>query len=192
VEQIQHGMLLNLRSLAFGLLTRYQEFGLLTKGNGRKRDVGNAMRKLQAVLKAILLRRSKTSLIDGKPIITLPPKTEEIQHVVFDEDQQAFYSALESKTKIQFNRYMKANTVGKNYSNILVLLLRLRQACCHPHLIHDFEDPAPAGVEIDMAAMMELAKSLSPEVVSRLLSANGAFEVSSSRLTQNSVFTNDA
>ena len=150
------------------------------------------MRKLQAVLKAILLRRSKTSLIDGKPIITLPPKTEEIQHVVFDEDQQAFYSALESKTKIQFNRYMKANTVGKNYSNILVLLLRLRQACCHPHLIHDFEDPAPAGVEIDMAAMMELAKSLPPEVVARLLSANGAFEVSSSRLTQNSVFTNDA
>jgi SNF2 family DNA or RNA helicase len=135
------------------------------------------MRKLQAVLKAILLRRVKTSLIDGKPIITLPEKREEIQHVVFDEDQQAFYSALETKTRLQFNRYMKANTVGKNYSNILVLLLRLRQACCHPHLIHDFEEAAPAGAEIDMDAMLKLAKSLSPEVIARLLSAGDAFEV---------------
>ncbi|KAE9365444.1 hypothetical protein N431DRAFT_353892 [Stipitochalara longipes BDJ] len=153
-----------------------EEFGLLTKGHAGKRDVGNAMRKLQAVLKAILLRRSKTSEIDGKPIITLPSKTEEIQHVVFDEDQQAFYTALESKTKIQFNRYMGANTVGKNYSNILVLLLRLRQACCHPHLIHDFEEAAPGGVEIDLDTMIELAKSLSPEVVARVIGAEGAFE----------------
>jgi SNF2 family DNA or RNA helicase len=136
------------------------------------------MRKLQAVLKAILLRRTKTSLIDGKPIITLPKKTEEFQHVVFDEDQQAFYKALESKTKLDFNKYMKAGTVGKNYSNILVLLLRLRQACCHPHLIHDFEEVPSAGAEINMEAMLELAKSLTPEVIARLLTANGAFEVS--------------
>lgn len=168
----------HITSLTLSVLTKSKEFGLLTKGHAGKRDVGNAMRKLQAVLKAILLRRSKTSLIDGKPIITLPKKTEEIQHVVFDEDQQAFYSALETKTQLQFNRYMKANTVGKNYSNILVLLLRLRQACCHPHLILDFAEPAPAGVEIDMDAMLELARSLSPEVVARLLSADGVFEVS--------------
>jgi hypothetical protein len=62
----------------FSLLTKPKEFGLLTKGYAGKRDVGNAMRKLQVVLKAILLRRSKTSLIDGKPIIILPEKTEEI------------------------------------------------------------------------------------------------------------------
>jgi SNF2 family DNA or RNA helicase len=147
------------------------------------------MRKLQAVLKAILLRRTKTSLIDGKPIITLPDKREEIQHVVFDEDQKAFYSALETKTKLQFNKYMKAGTVGKNYSNILVLLLRLRQACCHPHLIHDFEEAPSAGAEIDMDAMLELAKSLSPEVVARLLNAADAFEVSLSRLPPNRILT---
>jgi SNF2 family DNA or RNA helicase len=133
------------------------------------------MRKLQAVLKAILLRRTKTSLIDGKPIIELPPKTEEIQHVVFSEEEQDFYNALENKTKIQFNKYMRANTVGKNYSNILVLLLRLRQCCCHPHLITDFEE-APADISTD--TMMELARSLAPDVVSRLLAAE-AFEVCS-------------
>ena len=138
------------------------------------------MKKLQAVLKAILLRRVKTSLIDGKPIIDLPPKTEEIQHVMFNEDEQAFYNALENKTQIQFNKYLRANSVGKNYSNVLVLLLRLRQACCHPHLIMDFEEAPPAGVDLSPAAMIELANSLSPDVIKRLKEADG-FEVSLSQ-----------
>jgi SNF2 family DNA or RNA helicase len=160
------------------LINSIQEFSMLTKGDSQKRNTDAAMRKLQAVLKAILLRRVKTSLIDGNPIITLPPKTEEIQHVVFDEEEQAFYSALESKTQLQFNRYMKANTVGRNYSNILVLLLRLRQACCHPHLIQDFEEAPPPGADISVEAMITLAKALEPDVISRLLDANDAFDVS--------------
>jgi SNF2 family DNA or RNA helicase len=137
------------------------------------------MRKFQAVIKAILLRRTKKSEIDGKPIINLPPKTEEIQHVIFNDDEQAYYKALESKTQVQFNKYLRANTVGRNYSNILVLLLRLRQACCHPHLIMDFEESAPAGANTDVGAMVTLAKSLSPDVVNRLLEIE-AFEVSPS------------
>jgi SNF2 family DNA or RNA helicase len=147
---------------------------LLTRGDESRSDIQKAMTKLQALLKAILLRRTKTSLIDGKPIINLPPKTEEIQHVVFSEDERAFYNALESKTQLHFNRYMRAGTVGKNYSNILVLLLRLRQCCCHPHLITDFELLPPAGV--DSVESMELAKSLSSDVVARILDAEG-FEV---------------
>jgi SNF2 family DNA or RNA helicase len=153
---------------------------MLTKGDAGRKTVQDAMRKLQAVLKAILLRRTKTSLIDGKPIINLPPKSEEIQHVVFSPDEQQFYNALESKTQILFNKYLRANTVGKNYSNVLVLLLRLRQACCHPHLIMDFEDAPPAGVDITVEEMIELAKGLAPDVVGRLLAAEG-FEVSSLR-----------
>ena len=151
-------------------------FGCLTKGDATQARVKSAMKKLQAVIKAILLRRTKTSLIDGKPIINLPPKTEEIQHVVFSEEEQKFYSALESKTQIQFNKYLRAGTVGKNYSNVLVLLLRLRQACCHPHLITDLEEAPAAQGEVSVEAMFELAKTLSPEVISRLKIAEG-FEV---------------
>jgi SNF2 family DNA or RNA helicase len=151
---------------------------MLTKGDARESTVQKAMQKLQAVLKAIMLRRVKGSLIDGKPIITLPPKTEEIQHVVFDTDEQAFYNALESKTQIQFNKYMRAGTVGRNYSNILVLLLRLRQCCCHPHLITDFEEAPAAGVDLSLDAMKDLAKSLESDVVTRLKEANGMFDVS--------------
>lgn len=124
------------------------------------------MQKLQALLKAILLRRTKTSKIDGKSILQLPPRTTEKVHAVFSDDEMAFYQALETRTQLQFNKYLKAGTVGRNYSNVLVLLLRLRQACCHPHLINDF------GVEnnsveegIDMVANAKLLDSV---VVGRL------------------------
>lgn len=86
------------------------------------------MRKLQALLKAILLRRTKKSQIDGKSILDLPERTTEQRHAAFSDDELAFYQALETHTQLTFNKYLKANTVGRNYSNILVLLLRLRQA----------------------------------------------------------------
>lgn len=126
-----------------------------------------AMRQLQALLKSLLLRRTKKSQIDGKPILDLPPRTTTMQHSVFSEDEQAFYKALETMSRLQFNKYLKAGTVGRNYSNILVLLLRLRQACCHPHLLKDF---AQSGGPSDISAqdMMKLAKELAPDVVNRI------------------------
>lgn len=127
-----------------------------------------AMQKLQVLLKAILLRRTKKSEIDGKPIIDLPPRSTEEQHAEFSEDENEFYKALETRTQLQFNKYLKAGTIGRNYSNILVLLLRLRQACCHPHLIRDL---AEKGFEGGMShdEMIEIAKELSPEAVNRLI-----------------------
>lgn len=67
-----------------------------------------------------------------------------------------------------FNKYCKAGTVSKQYIAILVLLLRLRQAACHPHLITDYEE-APSSADITVDEMVTLAKSLSPDVVQRLL-----------------------
>ncbi|KKZ63232.1 hypothetical protein EMCG_02437 [[Emmonsia] crescens] len=126
----------------------------------------HAMQKLQALLKAILLRRTKTSKIDGKRILQLPPRTTEKRHAVFSEDEEDLYNALESKTQLQFNKYLRAGTIGRNYSNVLVLLLRLRQACCHPHLMTDFGVEATA--ETAKIDLIENAKRLGPDVVTRL------------------------
>lgn len=155
-----------------------KDFGILSKAAKSESAVASSMKKLQALLKAILFRRTKNTLIDGKPIISLPPKIEEIQHVIFDDDEGAFYNALESKTQIQFNKYLAAGSIGRNYSNILVLLLRLRQACCHPHLIYDFDQAPPTESQLKEDEMIGLAKSLAPDVIERLLNCNGAFEVS--------------
>ncbi|KAI9649193.1 hypothetical protein NHQ30_001761 [Ciborinia camelliae] len=153
-----------------------KDFGCLSKGGRHPEEyIKKTMRRLQGVLKAILLRRTKKSEIDGKPIITLPPKVEEVEHVVFSNDEEEYYKSLENKTQLQFNKYKKAGTVGKNYSNILVLLLRLRQCCCHPHLIIDFEAEAPpaGSEELTEEQMISFAKTLEPDVVSRLLAADG-------------------
>ena len=123
------------------------------------------MQRLRAVLKATMLRRMKDSLIDGKPILNLPPKSEVITHVVFSEEEQNFYKQLESNAQVQFNKYLRAGTVGKNYSNILVLLLRLRQACCHPHLNLDFDTVATTS---PAETMMAMAKEILPAVVARV------------------------
>ena len=129
-----------------------------------------ALTQLQALLKAILLRRTKTSLVDGKPIIRLPPKTVEERRAVFSPDEKEFYKALESKIQLQFNKYLKAGTIGRHYSNMLVLLLRLRQACCHPHLIKDFaiNTGGPAGTDA-----IENARTLPDDVIERLRQMEG-------------------
>ncbi|KAK4140210.1 SNF2 family N-terminal domain-containing protein [Dichotomopilus funicola] len=131
----------------------------------------NAMRQLQAILKAMMLRRMKNSMIDGKPILTLPDKKENSEHVVFSDDERQFYEDLESRSQVQFNKFLRAGTIGKNYSNILVLLLRLRQACCHPHLT-EFEASGVAVSDVDMLA---LAKELKASAIPRI-KAIEAFE----------------
>lgn len=134
----------------------------------------DAMKHLQALIRSIMLRRTKQSKFEGKPILELPERSTFDDHPVFSQDEQDFYKALEDRSQLQFNKYLRNGTVGSSYSAILVLLLRLRQACCHPHLIKDFGVSAAAGVSPD--TLIDLAKKLTPDVVERIKSTNGNFE----------------
>ncbi|KAI3971952.1 hypothetical protein MKX01_030153 [Papaver californicum] len=95
-------------------------------------------KKLQAVLKTIMLRRTKATVIDGEPIIMIPPKTIELKKVDFSMEERDFYSQLEADSRAQFKVYAAAGTVKQNYVNILLMLLRLRQACDHPLLVKGY------------------------------------------------------
>jgi len=55
----------------------------------------------------------------------------------FTPAEQNFYDSVAQSVLIKFNAYLKAGTVMQNYACVLVLLLRLRQACNHPYLIND-------------------------------------------------------
>jgi SNF2 family DNA or RNA helicase len=125
-----------------------------------------AMKRVQIVLKAVMLRRQKNSEVDGKPILNLPAKHVALDNVEFSNDETGIYKALEAKSQIQFNKYLKQNSVSANYACILVLLLRLRQACCHPHLIKDLSQPATEGIAEE--DLLERARHLSDDVVRRL------------------------
>ncbi|GLT75114.1 hypothetical protein SLA2020_468630 [Shorea laevis] len=95
--------------------------------------------ELRTVLKTIMLRRTKGTYLDGKPIINLPPKVVELKKVDFTKEERDFYSRLEADSRAQFKEYATAGTVKQNYVNILLMLLRLRQACDNPLLVKGFD-----------------------------------------------------
>ncbi|CAG7560751.1 unnamed protein product [Fusarium equiseti] len=140
-----------------------QSFGRLFGRNGDPKST--AMRKLQAFLKAIMLRRKKNSLLDGKPILRLPEKTEEIVYAKFSPEELDFYTQLEKHAQVMVSKYIRERSISKNYSNILVLLLRLRQACCHPHLNLDVDD-APSAVSDEEKT--KIVEELDEAIVERI------------------------
>ncbi|XP_058097810.1 helicase-like transcription factor CHR28 isoform X3 [Magnolia sinica] len=66
------------------------------------RNASYGYKKLQAVLKNIMLRRTKGTLIDGEPIIQLPPKSIFLKKVDFSTEERSFYSRLEADSRSQF------------------------------------------------------------------------------------------
>ncbi|KAG5919691.1 hypothetical protein E4U42_006438 [Claviceps africana] len=142
-----------------------QAFGVLFGQKGDPKS--QAMDRLRALLKAIMLRRKKNSKIDGKPILELPPKTEQVVYAELSTDERDFYKQLEEKAQVLFSKYLREGSVGKNYSSILVLLLRLRQACCHPHLNLDVDDASSALAEGD-GDVEQPVKDLDKAIVERI------------------------
>lgn len=104
-------------------------------------DPGLAM--LKKVLCEILLRRTKEMLdsVTGLRIVELPPRSTEIVNVVISPDEREFYDALVARSRAVFSRLegpqggqaRKSRT--NQYAALLTLLLRMRQACCHPFLV---------------------------------------------------------
>nr|XP_043620780.1 helicase-like transcription factor CHR28 [Erigeron canadensis] len=120
-------------------------------------------KRLQVILKTIMLRRTKGTLLKGEPIIILPPKTITLKMVDFTAEERGFYQSLEAESRAQFAEYAAAGTVKQNYINILLLLLRLRQACDHPLLVKG------CSTTTNWRLSVEKAKGLPQEKVHRLL-----------------------
>ncbi|XP_044714435.1 zinc finger, c3HC4 type (RING finger) domain-containing protein [Hirsutella rhossiliensis] len=89
--------------------------------------------------------------------------------------QSSFERRKHSKSQVLFSKYLREGSIGKNYSNILVLLLRMRQACCHPHLNLDVDDATQFGKEKVDEKMVQPIKRLSKATVERI-KAIEAFE----------------
>lgn len=132
------------------------------KGGNHKK----AIKVAQVLMKAISLRRSKKALIDGKPILDLPERNVNMTHIDFTPDERNHYDFVNQTAQARFNKYMAAGTVMKNYSSVLVLLLRLRQACLHPSLTLQEGDSVNQPLPTDQ---LQLATQMKPDVVKRLL-----------------------
>ncbi|KAJ3362470.1 hypothetical protein HDU91_003403 [Kappamyces sp. JEL0680] len=143
-----------------------------------------AIKRLQVVLRNVMMRRTKTSVNSrGDPIVKLPGRHIENVNLTLSPAERSFYNAIENKANHLFEVLLGASR--SSYSSFLVLLLRLRQAASHPLLIWeiwenakkghyglDFMDQNVVG-RLDMAgqdavpvrkSQLELATSLSPDL----------------------------
>uniref|UniRef100_A0A8C5M7S6 Helicase like transcription factor n=1 Tax=Leptobrachium leishanense TaxID=445787 RepID=A0A8C5M7S6_9ANUR len=91
--------------------------------------------RLQALIKNTTLRRTKTTKIKGKPVLQLPGRKVFIQHIELSDEEQRIYNSVRDEGKAVINKYFNEGTILTNYADVLVVLVRLRQLCCHPHLV---------------------------------------------------------
>ncbi|KAK0558349.1 DNA helicase rad5 [Tilletia horrida] len=95
-----------------------------------------ALEIVQVVLAAVLLRREKkTKDRNGNPIALLPPKTINTQLLNFTPLERQIYDSVFRRARNQYVKLRDQGTLTKNFSFIFAVLMRLRQAVCHPALV---------------------------------------------------------
>ena len=82
---------------------------------------------LQVVLSACMLRRTKNDTLNGKRLLELPDRLVENVHCEFDAEERAFYNSVQDRVQTSLENLQRQGDMGKNYTSVLVLLLRLRQ-----------------------------------------------------------------
>ncbi|KAH9823048.1 SNF2 family N-terminal domain-containing protein [Melampsora americana] len=102
----------------------------------RSNNGKGAIAKIQALLKIILLRRSKDSKDkDGNPILKLPGKEVILLRTTFrDPAEEKFYTSVEERMTERMAKMAASGDMQKSYIAILTLILRMRQATLHPSL----------------------------------------------------------
>ncbi|GBG30904.1 DNA repair protein RAD5B [Hondaea fermentalgiana] len=115
-----------------------------------------AMQRLRAVLSdgPVMLRRTKRDVeasAEASIQHKLPEKHLEVLYVTLSEAERAFYNAIYSRSKAEFDGFVSSGSANTKYAAIFTLLLRMRQACDHPFLVlssHAEEDRA-SGTQAD-------------------------------------------
>ncbi|TRY63698.1 hypothetical protein TCAL_00780 [Tigriopus californicus] len=97
----------------------------------------DGINRLQCLLSSICIRRQKTDLFDGKPLVELPSKNILVRQVLFSDDEQQQYDSLKEKglMLLRFMGLDEGDNPLRRYAHIFALVVRLRQYCCHPHLL---------------------------------------------------------
>jgi SNF2 family DNA or RNA helicase len=101
---------------------------------GRKDSKVKAQR-VQVLVRKYMMRRTKRDYLMGRPLISLPRKRITMAELELGVEERALYMAVEAHAREKINRYIRTGTTMQNFSSMLVMLLRLRQICCHPFLI---------------------------------------------------------
>ncbi|KAJ7762400.1 DNA repair protein RAD5 [Mycena maculata] len=100
-----------------------------------------AIEIVQIILESILLRREKNMVdANGKRIVELPQKDVVVEYLEFSTLERKIYNSLFNSAKRDFQQLDAKGLIGKNYTHILAMLMRLRRAVLHPNLVLASDD----------------------------------------------------
>ena len=106
-------------------------------------------------LAPFLLRRTKDAVAKD-----LPPKTEIVETLAFEDRQRDFYDGIRLASHRRIQEVVRQQGLARSQITILDALLKLRQACCDPRLL----DVGPGNTDIPSAKLEWLATVL-PELI---------------------------
>ncbi|KAI8894478.1 SNF2 family N-terminal domain-containing protein [Globomyces pollinis-pini] len=108
----------------------------------KKGDMNKAILELKSIFESLLLRRTKTQMIDGNAVITLPKCHIKLETLTFSDHERIVYDNLSTKLKSKIEKELEiqqANMEGFNSSKLNMmafrLLLRSKQCCNHLSLV---------------------------------------------------------
>ena len=118
--------------------------------------------RLQTIMTCITLRRTKeTRAQDGKKILALPPRKDELRFLKFNKEEQEIYDQFFNESKAEFKELSHKNEVMKNYVGILQKILRLRQICDHFELVK--QPKGAGGADGPVQSYEEIAAAIAEE-----------------------------
>ena len=112
-----------------GYLFNYHKFKELYEAPIVRGEDKSAMKKLKMLIEPFILRRIKTEVLTE-----LPDKTITVLNNEMEEEQQKIYLSYLQNAKEEALTQISINGLEKSQIQILALLMRLRQICCHPSL----------------------------------------------------------
>ena len=100
-------------------------------------DGDDSKERLVAFLRPLMLRRTHDSTLMGSKLLNLPTPTKDTFPVPLDELHYEVYRIVKERFVEHINIIARKGELPNRYSNVLTLLLRLRQFVAHPLLIQD-------------------------------------------------------
>ena len=139
-----------------GFLGNLEKFQRLFRYPIERQDDKARQEALRQRLRPFMLRRTKLEVERD-----LPPKTEIVQYVSLEGPQRDLYETVRLSMDARVREEIKKQGLARSHLMILDALLKLRQICCDPRLLHQLEQAR----RVKESAKLELLMEMVPEMV---------------------------
>ncbi|MBB3697266.1 DEAD/DEAH box helicase [Flammeovirga yaeyamensis] len=140
-----------------GLLGNWESFNknfiLRITESGDEHHAKSAKKVLRKLIAPFILRRKKSEVLDE-----LPPKTESVLSVDFNDDELTLYEAHRRTALEEIEGILQSKEQKDATLQVLAELTKLRQLCCHPQLIDHTWTLQGSKIKLLLETLHELKK----------------------------------